>query len=317
MAEMTLFGRDVEIPDSLELYLSLKRSFYDIADLTRQTVFERFSDDDVRSACEMTRDETLSDGFSRWGERLARQSLQSIVKFGVKTLVERGCYSIDEEAYEDAYLDMSAVDECCESGLAMTNIRNLEEQEEARDEWRQSRSDRMRNMWAGGTLGGGIKGAIKGALTAEAMNIGGGLLSDAVNKIGSRRSTAKTVSRIEDLFHLFRCELAVAVEQAVRDSLDGFVKCLNENLGRNISGEWEDRDQEKARGILGNLISGVIPDAHREKAIAEMVCADPFYADAYDWIYRNVERLRTEVKRVSEYFCVYVPAIGKEEKSAS
>lgn len=314
---MLIFGQETQVPDSLDLYLSIKRSFSDVAELTRQTVFERFADADFRSACEMTRDETLSDGFSRWGDRLARQSLQSIVKFGVKTLVERGCYSVDEEAYEDEYLDMSAVDECCESGLAMTNIRNLEEQEEARDERRQNRSDRMRNMWVGGTLGGGIKGAIKGALTAEAMNIGGGLLCDAVNKLGSRRSTAKTVSQIEDLFHLFRCELADAIEQSVRDSLDGFVKCLNEHLGRNISSEWEDRDQEKARGILGNLTNGVIPDAHREKAIAEMVCADPFSADAYDWIYRNVEDLRLEAKRVSEYFCVYVPEIYKAEKSAS
>ena len=181
---MNIFGVEVEIPDSLARYFALKRSFRELADLTYESAVKRFSDDDMTTAYGMTDDGSISDGFTNWGRRFARYSLQNIVDLGVGSLTEEDCFTVDAAAYESDYLDTSAIDAFLESGTTITRIRELEDEENARESKRQGRSRRARNMWVGGTLGGGITGALRGALKAEVMNMGGGLLSDAANKFG-------------------------------------------------------------------------------------------------------------------------------------
>lgn len=311
---MNILGVEVEIPDSLECYLALKRSFKELADLTYESAVKRFSDDDMTTAYGMTGDGSLSDGFASWGRRFARHSLQCVVDLGVGSLTKEGCLSVDAAAYESDYLDMAAIDAFLESGTTITRIRELEDEEDVLEAKRQGRSRRARNMWVGGTLGGGITGALRGALKAEVMNVGGGLLSDAVNKFGRDRSCSQMLSKIVRTFPVFRLELAEAIRAAVQDNLDGFVQCLNDHLGKEICGTWPRLDEKTASGILGNLKSGRVSSERLRDSIAKMICLDPFAADAYDWIYRNVESARSEVKELSTYFCVPVEAIEEEAK---
>lgn len=309
---MNIFGVEVEIPDSLARYFALKRSFRELADLTYESAVKRFSDDDMTTAYGMTDDGSISDGFTNWGRRFARHSLQNIVDLGVGSLTEEDRFTVDAAAYESDYLDTSAIDAFLESGTTITRIRELEDEENARESKRQGRSRRARNMWVGGTLGGGITGALRGALKAEVMNMGGGLLSDAANKFGRDRSCSQMLSKIVRIFPVFRLELAEAIRAAVQDNLDGFVQCLNDHLGKGICGTWSRLDEKTACGILGNLKSGRVSSGRLRDSIARMIRLDPFSADAYDWVYRNVESARSEVKELSAYFCVPVEAIEEE-----
>ena len=113
---MNIFGKNVKIPDSLARYFALKRSFRELADLTYESAVKRFSDDDMTTAYGMTDDGSISDGFTNWGRRFARHSLQNIVDLGVGSLTEEDCFTVDAAAYESDYLDTSAIDAFLESG---------------------------------------------------------------------------------------------------------------------------------------------------------------------------------------------------------
>ena len=122
------------------------------------------------------------------------------------------------------------------------------------------------------------------------------------------------VNRSEQVFGYFCQELAEAVRSAVCTNVDGYVRCLNENLKEDISAEWPGRDESAAKGLLGNLSSNRIPAGRRKEAIEEMLRLDPLNADAYDWVYRNEKSLRKDVESLSEYFCVQVDAIDEDRQ---
>lgn len=116
------------------------------------------------------------------------------------------------------------------------------------------------------------------------------------------------------MFGYFCQELAEAVRSAVCANVDGYVRCLKENLQEDISADWPGRDELAAKGLLGNLSSDRIPINRRKEAIEEMLRLDPLNADAYDWVYRNEKSLRKDVESLSEYFCVQVDAIDEDRR---
>lgn len=311
---MKFFGKELNVPLAFDRYLAIKREFVQMAKAAANSVGELTTEDDFGAAWQMSERASLPEGICTWGKKVGRDALQCVVEKGVATLTERGCYSVDENRYEENYLDLSGIDECAESSASMTVLRELED-DEIKKEWeRQDRTERWGNHWVGGTWGGGIKGALKGALKAEIMNAGGALLSGAANKFTRSRSRDEMVNRSEQVFGYFCQELAEAVRAAVCANVDGYVRCLNENLKEDISADWPGRDESAAKGLLGNLSSGRIPADRRKEAIGEMLRLDPLSADAYDWVYRNENRLRKDVESLSEYFCVQVDAIDEDRQ---
>lgn len=307
-------GGQFNIPPAFDRYLAIKREFVQMANSAANSVAELATEEDFGAAWQMSERASLPDGICAWGKKVGRDALQCVVEKGVATLTARGCYSVDEERYEENYLDLSEIEECAESSASMMVLREFED-DEIKTEWeRQDRTERWGNQWVGGTWGGGIKGALKGALKAEIMNAGGALLSGAANKITRSRSRDKMVNRSEQVFGYFCQELAEAVRSAVCTNVDGYVRCLNENLKEDISAEWPGRDESAAKGLLGNLSSDRIPAGRRKEAIEEMLRLDPLNADAYDWVYRNEKSLRKDVEVLSEYFCVQVDAIDEDRQ---
>ena len=302
------------VPPAFDRYLAIKREFVQMAKAAANSIGKLATEGDFGIAWQMSERASLPDGICAWGKKVGRDALQCVVEKGVATLTERGCYSVDEERYEENYLDLSEIDECAESSASMTVLRELED-DEIKKEWeRQDRTERWGNHWVGGTWGGGIKGALKGAFKAEIMNVGGALLSGAANKIPRSRSRDKMVNRSEQVFGYFCQELAEAARSAVCTNVDGYVRCLNENLDEDISADWPGRDESAAKGLLGNLSSGRVPADRRKDAIGEMLRLDPLNADAYDWVYRNEKNLRKDVESLSEYFCVQVDAIDEDRQ---
>ena len=311
---MFCLGGQFNIPSAFDRYLAIKREFVQMAKTAADSVGELATEEDFGAAWQMSERASLPEGICAWGKKVGCNALQCVVEKGVATLTERGCYSVDEERYEQEYLDLSAIDKCAESGASMTVLRELED-DEIKKEWeRQDRTERWGNHWVGGTWGGGIKGALKGALKAEIMNAGGALLSGAANKITRSRSRDKMVNRSEQVFGYFCQELAEAVRAAVCANVDGYVRCLNENLKEDISADWPGRDESAAKGLLGNLSSDRIPGDRRKEAIGEMLRLDPLNADAYDWVYRNEKSLRKDVESWAKYFCVQVDAIDEDRQ---
>ena len=311
---MNAVGEELNVPPAFDRYLAIKRGFVWMAQQAADSVRLLATEEDFGAAWQMSERASLPEGICAWGKKVGRDALQCVVEKGVATLTGRGCYSVDEERYEKNYLDLSEIDECAESGASMTVLRELED-DEIKKEWkRQDRTERWGNHWVGGTWGGGIKGALKGALKAEIMNAGGALLSGAANKITRRRSRDEMVNRSEQVFGYFCQELAEAVRSAVCANVDGYVRCLNENLKEDISGDWPWRNESAAKGLLGNLSSDRIPADRRKEAIGAMLRLDPLNADAYDWVYRNEEGLRKDVEALAEYFCVHVDAIDEDRQ---
>ena len=311
---MKLLGKEVAVPSAFDRYLAIKREFAQMARTAADSISKLATEEDFGAAWQMSERASLPEGICVWGKKVGRDALQCVVEKGVATLTERGCYSVDEARYEENYLDLSEVDECAESSASMMVLRELEA-EEIKKEWeRQDRTERWGNQWVGGTWGGGIKGALKGALKAEIMNAGGALLSGAANKITRSRSRDEMVNRSEQVFGYFCQELAEAVRSAVCANVDGYVRCLNENLKEDISGDWPGRDESAAKGLLGNLSSNRIPTDRRKEVIGEMLRLDPLNSDAYDWVYRNEESLRKDVESLAEYFCVQVDAIDEDRQ---
>ena len=305
---------EFDIPSAFDRYLAIKREFVQMAKTAVDSIRELATEENFGIAWQMSERASLPEGICVWGKKIGRDALQCVVEKGVATLTDRGCYSVDEERYEENYLDLSEIDECAESSASMMVLREFED-EEIKKEWeRQDRTERWGNQWVGGTWGGGIKGALKGALKAEIMNAGGALLSGAANKITRSISRDKMVNRSEQVFAYFCQELAEAVRAAVCANVDGYVRCLNENLKEDISNDWPGRDESAAKGLLGNLSSGRIPADRRKGAIGEMLQLDPLNADAYDWVYRNEKRLRKDVESLAEYFCVQVDAIDEDRQ---
>lgn len=305
---------EFDIPSAFDRYLAIKREFVQMAKTAVDSIRELATEENFGIAWQMSERASLPEGICTWGKKIGRDALQCVVEKGVATLTDRGCYSVDEERYEENYLDLSEIDECAESSASMMVLREFED-EEIKKEWeRQDRTERWGNQWVGGTWGGGIKGALKGALKAEIMNAGGALLSGSANKITRSISRDKMVNRSEQVFAYFCQELAEAVRAAVCANVDGYVRCLNENLKEDISADWPGRDESAAKGLLGNLSSGRIPADRRKEAIGEMLRLDPLSADAYDWVYRNEKRLRKDVESLSEYFCVLVDAIDEDRQ---
>ena len=299
---------------AFDRYLAIKREFVQLAKAAADTVRALATKEDFGVAWQMSERASLPEGICTWGKKVGRDALQCVVEKGVAALTKRGCYSVDEERYAESYLDLSEIDECAESSASMTVLRELED-EEIKKEWkRQDRTGRWGKQWVGGTWGGGIKGALKGALKAEILNAGGALLSGAANKITRSRSRDEMVKRSEQVFGYFCLELAEAVQSAVCANVEGYVRCLNENLEADISSDWPGRDESAANGLLGNLSSDRIPADRREEAIGEMLRLDPLNADAYDWIYRNEKSLRKDVEALAEYFCVQVDAIDEDRQ---
>ena len=311
---MKLLGKEVAVPSAFDRYLAIKREFVQMAQMAEDSIGKLATEEDFGTAWQMSERASLLEGICEWGKKVGRDALQCVVEKGVATLTARGCYSVDEERYEENYLDLSEINECAESSASMTVLRELED-DEIKNEWeRQDRTERWGNLWVGGTWGGGIKGALKGALKAEIMNAGGALLSGAANKITRSRSRDEMINRSEQVFGYFCQELAEAVRAAVCANVDGYVRCLNENLKEDISADWPGRDESAAKGLLGNLSSDRIPAGRRKEAIEEMLRLDPLNADAYDWVYRNEKRLRKNVESLSEYFCVQVDAIDEDRQ---
>ncbi len=304
---LTLLDTD-NIPPTLDRYLAIKREFLKLSESAAQSFLRDFEDVDLASAWRGSKGETLAESVADWGRRHGCEALDCVTEKAVKTLTDAGCFSIDEEVYRDEYLDDSTIDKCVESGIVMTALQNVEDEEGAREGARRVRTAEWGSMWTGGTLGGGIKGALKGALTAEVMNVGGALLSGAVNKIGRSRSQKDTLQEAERLFGLFCIEMSEAVRLAIMASLNGYVRCLNENLNSEINDEWPGRDDRAAKGLLGNLSANRVPEEQRAEAICTLIRLNPFSEESYDWIYQNEQALRPEVVRVADYFCVRVQA---------
>ena len=309
-----ILRKEIDISPAFDRYLAIKREFVQMAKTAADSICALATEEDFGAAWQMSERASLPEGICAWGKKVGRDALQCVVEKGVATLTERGCYSVDGERYEENYLDLSEIDECAESSASMTVLRELED-DEIKKEWRrQDRTERWGNHWIGGTWGGGIKGALKGAFKAEIMNAGGALLSGAANKITRSRSRDKMVNRSEQVFGYFCQELAEAARSAVCTNVDGYVRCLNENLEEDISADWPGRDESAAKGLLGNLSSGRVPADRRKDAIGEMLRLDPLNADAYDWVYRNEKSLRKDVESLSEYFCVQVDAIDEDRQ---
>lgn len=302
------------VSPAFDRYLAIKREFVSLAEVESSKVLEMATEENFGVAWQMSERASISEGIRAWGKKIGRRALQCVVEKGVATLVGRGCYSFDEDRYVEDYLDSSIIEDCSESCASMTVLRELEDAEYERERERQDRTESWGNHWVGGTFGGGIKGALKGALKAEIMNVGGALLSGAANKISRSRSRDEMVNRSEQVFGYFCQELAEAVRSAVCANVDGYVRCLKENLQEDISADWPGRDELAAKGLLGNLSSDRIPIKRRKEAIEEMLRLDPLNADAYDWVYRNEKSLRKDVESLSEYFCVQVDAIAEDRQ---
>lgn len=311
---MRILGNVIVIPPALDRYLAIKREFRTMSETTRDMVLSLISADTFGEAWQTSESASIPEGICIWGKQFGRAALKCVVEKGVSTLTENGCYSVDESRYEDEYLDASEIDACAESGSVMMALKQLESDEYEREIARQNRTERWGNAWVGGTLGGGIKGALKGALKAELMNAGGALASGAINKVSRGRSRDKMLESSERLFDLFRLELAEVIRIAVMSNVDGYVRCLKECLQEDISDEWPGQDKDAAKGILGNLADGRIPEGKRKDAIGKLVQLDPFSSEAYDWIYRNEKSLREEVESLADYFCVEVDAIEEARR---
>ena len=304
----------LKVPPAFDRYLAIKREFAKMADSASNYIRGLATADEFGTAWQMSERASLPEGICEWGRKVGREALQCVVEKGVERLTEQGCYAVDEERYSEDYLDLSKIDECAESCASMTVLRELQDEEIEREWKRQERTERWGNKWVGGTWGGGIKGALKGALKAEIMNAGGALLSGAANKIGRGRSRDEMVNRSEQVFGYFCLELAEAVHSAVCANVNGYVRCLNENLNEGLSCDWPERDEAAAKGLLGNLSAGRIPADRREKVFRELIRLDPLNAEAYDWLYRNEMSLRKDVESLAEYFCVQVNAIEEDRK---
>ena len=155
---MKLLGKEIVVPLALDRYLAIKREFMQMAKTAADAVGELATEENFGVAWQMSERASLPEGICVWGKKIGRDALQCVVEKGVQTLTERGCYSVDEERYEENYLDLSEIDECAESSASMMVLREFED-EEIKKEWeRQDRTECWGNQWVGGTWGGGIKG---------------------------------------------------------------------------------------------------------------------------------------------------------------
>lgn len=300
------------VPLAFDRYLAIKREFAEMAQPVSDWILTKMTSEEFVLARRMSKNASLPEGISAWGKRIGRASLECVVEKGVSTLTEQGCYSIDAEQYERNYLDLTEINACADSSSSMQALQKLESEEINRESARQARTSRMRNMWVGGTLGGGIKGALKGALKAEIMNAGGALISGVANRIGRAHSREEMVKQSSQLFTCFCRELAEAAQLSVRANVDGYVRCLNDNLDEKISCRWPGRDVAAAKGLLRNLSQGRIPATRREDTIRVLLRLDPLCSESYDWIYRHEPQFCKELEMLARYFCVEVNAIKEE-----
>lgn len=307
------FGRHAfEVSDQLDLYLSIKRQFVDLSEHLRKDAKNWFHDGDFKEACGMSEDDSLTNGIAVWGLRMARSKLEYVVQIAMAALSGLKCRTVDYERYVDEYLNLDITTKCVAGGACMKVLIEIENEEEDRETERTARTDRLRRMWRGGGFGG-IKTIVKGALQAEALNLAGGALSGLVNMFSRSRSRSNMQEELQTCFELFRLELAEAIFEEVVANADCLIRCIRENCGIEVDDNWPNLNHKAAKGILGNLKEMRVPKDEVDEAKWQMLNADPFYQDAYEWMFENAKGSTREVEDIAKYFCVSLRVVIAEK----
>ena len=232
-------------------------------------------------------------------------------ELAVEELMQRGCFDLDAETYLKTVFDRSPWDRCCQK--AFGEYAAIVDAERRRESERAARTESAGDSWAGG--GFGLGGAIKGAVQAEVLNLASAGISEVCNSIGRKQSRKENAEKIRKIFEQRNEEIVQGVFLAIAEGADTLLKCFNER-GIEILGTVSAAEAGKAERMFNNLKSGKVPDAMVVNVKMEILEANPYCRDFYEWEYVTQGDASGELEKVADYFGISLDSQKKDAFNA-
>lgn len=243
--------------------------------------------------------------------------LSPLLDKAISNLTANKIYSIDRTVFQSKYLKdhWGTLDDAVAE--MMSQIAEIEGDQQAAANYRRARKD-SRGRWVGG--GFGMSGAIKGAMGAGAMNAVSGLGHSVVNAFGNIGSSIAASGQKSKVYDYYKSELADCTKYTVWCVTDAFMKAMTAEGGyafRDIS-----KDEEaKASAMMNNLRA--IAKNEKLSFLLEILRLDPYNKDVYREIWFDYGDPNGDLVRMSvdfrtglkEYISRYCEDFAEENDS--
>ena len=237
----------------------------------------------------------------------ARPYFAKAADLAVEELLQRGCFDLDAEVYFKEHIDLSPWERGF--GPASKEYKGVVEAERQREAEREERTDEAGSSWVGG--GFGLSGAIKGAIEAEAMNFASAAISDTFNAIGRKKSKKENAKKLQDIFERRKNEIVDGVFETIACAADSLVSCCNEH-GIKIEGAVSPEDVVRADRMCSNLKTGKIPAKMVADVKMDILAANPYSRDFYEYVYISDGDASGELEKVAAFFGISLDGMKKE-----
>ena len=227
---------------------------------------------------------------------IKREILSPLLDKCISNLTANKIYSIDRAVFQSKYLNdhWGTLDDAVAE--MMSQIAEIEGDQQAAANYRRARKD-SRGRWVGGGLG--MSGAIKGAMGAGALNAISGAGHGIVNMFGNAFDSMAASSQKSKVYDYYKSELADCTKYTVWCVTDAFMKAMTAEGGyafRDIS-----KDEEaKASAMMNNLRA--IAKNEKLSFLLEILRLDPYNKDVYREIWFDYGDPNGDLVRMSVDF---------------
>lgn len=267
-----LFGKNYEVTDARNNYFELRRICCSISEGVAEEYLMRFHDA-IKGVSDI----------SNKVMELASEVISIPVNSLLSVYLSRNYYNISADQISSQILKSEDFNTEYKKVLnSIYEIQRIASEEKYRRELR--KENRM--QWS--AIGYGIGDSIKSGISAGVMNIGSGIVHDAVNSIGNSHTDSVKAQRLKCLYSSNETVmgLAMGLERAVRNYFVTMGATLQDNMGFKV--HWIYRsDVQEANTIFRNVENPVLTEDQRRDILFKTLSLDPTNPVFYDYIFRN------------------------------
>ena len=293
MTTLQVFEKCIPVSKPLDAYNQFRKTFIEQADMAKLCFSKLYN-----------QNQSLDDVIKKVPEQ-AEASLNQVVDFCVKTLIEHDILMIDNitfreryPAYQELWVEpyMKVFDLYAEIVLDQKTL----------DEYRVYRRQ-SRSRWIGG--GFGLSGALKGAATAGVLNIISGAGHMVFNGVGKIVSTISTISQKSKIFN--DPEVYKSISQGIWASAFSLHIALIDALAE--SGKALDakegiisKEASKQAAAILNNVSLIASADEKKRVLLQALFLDPYQENWYYIALQEFGDHDGQLENLAQYFGISV-----------
>lgn len=297
---LSLLGRQVRFPDSIEFYIGLRNAFQELAvELSRDFSIEFYST--------YSNMDQFIQQFPKNFPALFTQAID-LMNDLLSVMEIFGVTQNELSQYTDKY--------CCNTYNVLQEVQAqyqeiLYEQESMR-EYREARKDGRGRVVGGGF---GLRGAAKGMVTAGAINATTGIFHSLGNAIGNMGSAMSAASAKDRLFH---SGISRQLTFAIQDDILGVhyvaLDLITARTGQKFI-RFTKEQQAQADKIFDDLEQRRISPDQETDAVLQMLKTFPFRRDYYKLAVRLFPEKLEELRSFADFFEHNIDQLYSEVRS--